>query len=521
MTNSRISEKSTELRFSLQNVVYQEVEDFVHYWGEKSTLKGKTLYDLIYAVNETVKTIVTLAKDLNITGELEVETLPYTQWLTVKLTFPKDVPLHPPFERAAEGLQESPERTFTLQTLVMMQHVDKAIWEQKGKKISILLTQYMRREGHPGELYFLGLTPSPVKDLHLRFLSEGFAIALSPHIKSAFRLTKEAAFVLQAIDGKTSLREIYRAFIEEFGLVNPRAIGGIIEDFILKGLIIPGHPLVEVKTGIWGNIKKVAEKVFAFQYSLPNPDAFVDSLNRWAGWLWSAPAAWIYAGFVAFSLWFFHFDLVPDGHIFVHLYNTPALLNPWALLGLFWGFTVTVAIHEISHAMACKRLGGNIWAFGIMLYYGALAAYCDTSDAWKFPNKWHRIAVSLAGPFSTLIMGCLFGWANYFLARFGHPTLGVFFGALAFLSMLCVVFNLIPFLELDGYYMGADFFEIPNLKKKSLGYLAALGKKVLGKGELPSLPARDFPPRTGEGSIINLRVRLSAFRPFYNYSSHI
>lgn len=152
---------------------------------------------------------------------------------------------------------------------------------------------------------------------------------------------------------------------------------------------------------------------------------------------------------------------------------------------------MTVVIHEISHAMACKRLGGNIYAFGIMLYYGALAAYCDTSDAWKFPNKWHRIWVSLAGCFSTLIMGCLFGWANYFLTRFGHPTLGVFFGALAFLSMLCVVFNLIPFLQWDGYYMCADLFEIPNLKKKSLNYLAALGKKVLGKGALPSLPARE------------------------------
>jgi putative peptide zinc metalloprotease protein len=486
-------EKAAEIRFLLPKVVISETEDLVRYWGEKCGLKDEVLAHLIFAVYEVVAAIGILASDLDIQEELIVKAIPYTNWLTVKLTFPKTVPLDPTFH-TDEVPDEFPGMGFHPDIFwrqVIIKYVDKAVWEEAHGRKNVYLTQYARREGHPGELYFLNLTPNPAADLSVRFLSEGFALAVSPDIKMAYRLSREAAFVLRAVDGKTSMREIYRAFIEDFGLVNPRAVGRIIEELAQKGLIIPGRPLGEAKEGVWTNTKRVAEKVLAFKYPLRQPDAFLDALNRYLGWLWSTPASWVYTGFVVFTIWAFGFDLVPGGHIFVHLHNTPALLTPWTLLGLFWGFSVTVVIHELSHAMACRRLGGSICAFGIMLYYGCLAAYCDTSDAWRFPAKWHRIWVSVAGPFSTLVMGCLFGWANYGLTRLGYPTLGVFFGSLAFLSMLCVVFNLTPFLELDGYYICADFFEIPNLKKKSFNYLAALGKRVLGQGELPSLSARE------------------------------
>lgn len=486
-------EKPAEIRLHLPKVVAHETEDLVRYWGEKCGLKEQVLAHLIFAVNEVVAAIGILASDLDIQEELIVKAIPYTSWLTVRLTFPKKIPLDPTFhthEVPEEflGMGFHPE-IFWRQ--VIIKYADKVVWEEAHGRKNVYLTQYARREGHPGELYFLNLTPKPAANLSLRFLSEGSAAVVSPDIKMAYRLSREAAFVLRAVDGKTSVREIYRAFIEDFGLVNPRTVGGIIEELAQKGLIIPGQPLREAKDGVWTNMKRGAEKALSFKYPLRHPDAFLDALNRYLGWLWSAPASWVYTGFVIFTICAFGFDLVPSGDIFVLLHKPPFLLAPWSLLGLFCGFSVTVVIHELSHAMACRRLGGSICAFGIMLYYGCLAAYCDTSDAWRFPSKWQRIWVSAAGPFSTLVMGCLFGWANYGLTRLGHPFLGVFFGALAFLSMLCVVFNLMPFLELDGYYICADFFEIPNLKKKSFNYLAALGKRILGQKELPSLPARE------------------------------
>lgn len=485
-------ERATIVSFTLPKVKSTEIEDLVRYWGERTKLKEEVLSNLLLAVNEVVEALVTLSTNSHLYGELVIETAPSTNWLTVQLTFPKEIPLYPIFAPMDEVPEELPE--MELHPEIFWRHiitklVDKAVWEETHGRKTIGLTQYSRREGHPHELYFLNLTPYPVEHLQLRFFPEGSTIAFSPHIKSAFRLSQEATFVLQAVDGKTSVREIYCAFIQEFEMVHPQLIGRIIEELSQKGLIIPGKTLVAGgNASIWERLKQVLEKVLTYRYSTFYSDLFMESVNRWAGWLWSAPAAWVYAGLVVFSLWVFGSGLVP--HIFVRLSQNPALWTPWALLGLFWGFSVVAAIHEISHAMACKRLGGNICAFGVMLYYGAPAVYCDTSDAWRFPNKWHRISVSLAGPFSTLVMGCFFGWANYFLTRFGYPTIGVFFGSLAFLSMLCVVVNLIPFLELDGYYIYADFFEIPNLKKKSFNYLVALGKKALGKGELPTLPAR-------------------------------
>jgi putative peptide zinc metalloprotease protein len=485
-------ERATKVSFPLPKVKSQEIKDLVRYWGERSNLKGEVLSNLLMAVNEVVEALVTISADFHLYGELVIETAPATQWLTVQLTFPTEIPLEPAFAPRDEFLEGLPEMRLLPEIFwrcIITKLVDKAVWEETDGSKTIRLTQYSRRKGHPHEFYFLNLTPYPVEHMQLRFFPEGFAVAVST--QSAFRLSQEAAFVLQAVDGKTSVREIYCAFIQEFGLVHPRCIGNIIDELSQKGLIIPGKTLAGGKASIWEHPKQLVEKILTYRYSTPSPDAFMESVNRWAGWLWSAPAAGVYAGLVAFSLWVFGSDLVPYGHIFVLLSHNPAVWTLWALLGLFWGFSVVGAIHEISHGMACKRLGGNIFAFGVMLYYGAPAVYCDTTDAWRFPNKWHRIWVSLAGPFSTSVMCCLFGWANYFLTRFGYPTLGVFFGSLAFLSMLSVVINLLPFLELDGYYIYEDFFEITNLKKKSFNYLVALGKKALGKGDLPSIPARE------------------------------
>ena len=141
-------EKATELRFHLPNVVTQQVEYLVQFWGERSGLKDKALPDLLSAVDAVVEAIVTLSGDLNIQGDLIIKAVPYTQWLTVEITYLREVPLDPNFDMADEVPKEFSEMALHPDIFwrhIIMKSVDKAAWVLKGRKASILLTQYARR----------------------------------------------------------------------------------------------------------------------------------------------------------------------------------------------------------------------------------------------------------------------------------------------------------------------------------------------------------------------------------------
>ena len=133
---------------------------------------------------------------------------------------------------------------------------------------------------------------------------------------------------------------------------------------------------------------------------------------------------------------------------------------------------VTKTFHEFGHGLMCKHFGGECHSIGFMLLVLTPAMYCDTSDSWTMPNKWHRIAIGAGGMYLELFLAavCTFVW------WFTHPGL-VHYLALNVMfvsSISTIVFNANPLLRYDGYYILADFLEIPNLAQKSKTALLSL-----------------------------------------------
>ena len=95
--------------------------------------------------------------------------------------------------------------------------------------------------------------------------------------------------------------------------------------------------------------------------------------------------------------------------------------------------------------------------------------YCDVSDAWLFREKSKRLWVTTAGSYCDLCTGL-----GVFLWRLTLPQTMI--GAFATLSSRFaarhVFLNMIPFLKLDGYYFASDLFELPNMRRRSLGKVA-------------------------------------------------
>ncbi len=142
---------------------------------------------------------------------------------------------------------------------------------------------------------------------------------------------------------------------------------------------------------------------------------------------------------------------------------------------------VLATAHEFAHGLTCKRFGGEVHEVGFLLIYFTPAFYANVSDAWLFPEKSKRLWVGVAGPYFELFL-----WALATLTwRVTDVDTGINYAALIVMTLSGVktLFNLNPFIKLDGYYLLSDYLELPNLRKRSFRYVGMLVKRLVGIGE--------------------------------------
>lgn len=128
-------------------------------------------------------------------------------------------------------------------------------------------------------------------------------------------------------------------------------------------------------------------------------------------------------------------------------------------------FAVVKIIHELGHAVACRRFGIECREMGVMLLVFFPCLYCDVSDAWMLPKRWKRMTISLAGVYVELVIAALCTW----LWWFSRP--GLFSDLMLNLMIVCSMNTLFvngnPLMRYDGYYVLSDLVGIPNLRQMS------------------------------------------------------
>jgi len=142
------------------------------------------------------------------------------------------------------------------------------------------------------------------------------------------------------------------------------------------------------------------------------------------------------------------------------------------ILLLLLTYPCVKALHELGHAYAVKRWGGEVHEIGIMMLVFMPVPYVDASDSMAFQEKWRRALVGAAGILveSFLAAVAMIVWVN---AEEGLVR------AFAFNTMLIggvstIFFNGNPLLRFDGYYVLSDVLEIPNLANRSNGHIGYL-----------------------------------------------
>ena len=129
-------------------------------------------------------------------------------------------------------------------------------------------------------------------------------------------------------------------------------------------------------------------------------------------------------------------------------------------------------VHEVAHALVIARHGRRVGAAGFGIYWGSLSFFVDSSDALLL-DRTARIGQAAAGPLADLLTG---GCLAIAASRLGPAPAGVPLHALAVVVMLSALLNVVPLLQLDGYWLLSDALGEPRLREEAFGALLHPGR---------------------------------------------
>jgi putative peptide zinc metalloprotease protein len=125
-------------------------------------------------------------------------------------------------------------------------------------------------------------------------------------------------------------------------------------------------------------------------------------------------------------------------------------------------------LHEVGHGVAAKAAGARVDRVGFGWYWLRPMLFVDTSDAW-LATRPQRMLVDAGGILVNLVLA---GAAGYVALLAANTTVAAVAWVFALWSYVAVLRNLNPLLEYDGYYLLMDAMERPNLRGRSLGWIA-------------------------------------------------
>ncbi|MBX3254804.1 MAG: M50 family metallopeptidase [Chitinophagaceae bacterium] len=139
------------------------------------------------------------------------------------------------------------------------------------------------------------------------------------------------------------------------------------------------------------------------------------------------------------------------------------------VLFLVLGF-ISITFHELGHVTAAEYFGAEQNGIGGGFYLLSPVYFADISDIWKLPYK-QRIIVNIAGVYFEMIICTIFLLISILIDRIGIAIIvyGIFLKAL---------FNLLPFIRSDGYWILVDFLNIPNLHQQANRTLKELVQSI-------------------------------------------
>lgn len=299
------------------------------------------------------------------------------------------------------------------------------------------------------------------------------------------QVDEEERFLWGQMDGRASMQDIAVAYVMRYGSFDFEKIPQLISK-LLQADLLTLRPMSRLREILERNRRNPAARAMAatlhaierLNVSSRRWNDLFERIHRWGGWLIFTPVAVV--GLVVLTAFGFR-SLV---HLWADLGAISSALGHHAIvaiLALKLCFFLTVALHQLVHALACVHYGRRVKEVGFIIHHMVVPTfYADVTDLFMAPRR-ARIVNALTGPTVHLVLGMLgVIWAD----ALGPGLLQACVAASAVLQLQSFLICIYPFsfLEMDGYHVLEDAVGMPRLSQESSQFVRGTLWKRLAAG---------------------------------------
>jgi putative peptide zinc metalloprotease protein len=305
-----------------------------------------------------------------------------------------------------------------------------------------------------------------IKTFHLRWGND-YTIIANPRDLVHLRLEPGEADLLPLMDGTRSVKEIVVERLEESGDLELSGVADLVSE-LRRGNFLT-TPFVDLNAAVErrlerapGPVRTLRNFVRTLSIEWRGAHRLVDAcyraglryaFNRWVAVVLGLVAP---IGFAAF------WALYRSGRF--GLTARSAAAESLILLAMNYMLTF---MHELAHALVLVRHGRKVKSAGFMIYFGSPSFFVDASDGLLLDRR-ERIVQSLAGPYAELIIA---GAVSLIAWLLPDAAISGLLYRFALLNYFVIFLNLVPLLELDGYWILSDAIQVPDLRPRSLAFI--------------------------------------------------
>ncbi len=124
-------------------------------------------------------------------------------------------------------------------------------------------------------------------------------------------------------------------------------------------------------------------------------------------------------------------------------------------------------MHELGHSVVISHYDRKVKSAGFLIYFGSPAFFVEATDSLMLERR-QRILQASAGPLTELVIA---GVASLAIFAFPDGPVSSLLYKFALLNYIVIFLNLVPLLELDGYFILSDLIQVPDLRPRSLEFI--------------------------------------------------
>jgi CRP-like cAMP-binding protein len=300
-----------------------------------------------------------------------------------------------------------------------------------------------------------------------RTRGEPYVMVANPRALIHYRLSVDEAALLPLMDGSRTVADLVVAGLEDAGDLDLAGVVDLVASLEAGGFL--DEDLVDVDAALNRAVfpptfrTRLDRLLATLSVQWSGAEGLVRRLYRHGLRLLFTRVGLVVAALVVVLGSVAFLDVVRRGSGY-HLANRHLGL---AFAVLFTLDMVIVFIHELGHATALVHYGRRVKAAGFRLYFGTPAFFIESSDGLMM-SRGRRMVQSAAGPGLELV-----GTSVAAILVWVLPTgaAGLTLYQFVLISYFVLLLNLVPLLELDGYWILSDWLRMPNLRPDSLGFV--------------------------------------------------